>query len=288
MLLALLLALPLDSAKVCAARLANYKPPAAAAKLGDTCEDGQYCYVELAEKYANGEGVKRDYDLAEFFLCMAEEELAPVELESMLEHLQEIRGGKSTRELSFCDHTSSGYAATFCAHRNWEEMMPRLDARIDALRRKVAAKTRFDGLRKRGNDYVSAESTRIGEQSRGGTGYSAIVLGSEVDEKQLFVETLERYSTQRAPAASAAEEKQADRELNDAYRGAHADIESDDETIADWPELLRKAQCAWLAYRDAWAAYYVERWKGSAAPDVLRREIVTQLSRDRAAQLRGE
>ena len=50
--------------------------------------------------------------------------------------------------------------------------------------------------------------------------------------------------------------------------------------------LLRDAQRAWIAYRDAFAELYVTRWRGAAKPDVLRSEIVAQLSRDRAAELR--
>jgi uncharacterized protein YecT (DUF1311 family) len=50
--------------------------------------------------------------------------------------------------------------------------------------------------------------------------------------------------------------------------------------------LLRDAQRAWIRYRDAFAAFYVDRWRGAAKAEALRREIVAQLSRERAAELR--
>jgi uncharacterized protein YecT (DUF1311 family) len=94
-----------------------------------------------------------------------------------------------------------------------------------------------------------------------------------VDEKKRFV-------CERAPAASAGEAKAADAELNAAYQSL---MKNTDEQ--EWRTRLRKAQRAWIAYRDAFAAFYADRWSGTASAGALRREIVTELTRERTTRL---
>ena len=250
-MIALLLAAAIDCAKF------GYKPPAVPADASNR---------ELAEKYANADGVKRDFDAAAYFLCKAEEEMAPAEFTGMTEHLQRMRAGKEKEPLDFCEYVTSGYGMSYCAHKQYDKVMPELDRRLVPFP---------EAVRKPGLAYVRAESERIGELSRGGTAYAAMALGAEMDAKEQFVATLERFSKERAPAVSAADAKRADAELNRVYRS----LERDD--------FLRDAQRAWITYRDAFAAFYVERWRGAAAPEVLQREIVTQLTKERTAEFRG-
>ncbi|HYC91132.1 MAG TPA: lysozyme inhibitor LprI family protein [Thermoanaerobaculia bacterium] len=246
-MIALLLAAAIDCAKF------GYKPPAVPPDAN---------HRELAERYANGDGVKRDFNAAAYFLCLAEEDMAPAEFTGMTEHLQRMRAGKEKEPLDFCQYVTSGYGMSYCAHKQYEKVMPELDRRLAAFP---------DAIRKSGLAFVRAESERIGELSRGGTAYAAIALGAEMEQKERLVTALERFSKERAPAASAAEAKRADSELNRVYRAMERS------------ELLRDAQRAWIAYRDAFAAFYTERWKGKATPEELQREIVTQLTRERVA-----
>lgn len=252
-MIALLLAAAIDCARF------GYKPPAVPADANNR---------ELAEKFANGDGVKRDFDAAAYFLCRAEEEMAPAEFTGMIEHLQRMREGKEKEPLDFCQYVTSGYGMSYCAHKQYEKVMPELDRRLATLGTAV--------LRERGLAFVRAETERSGELSRGGTAYAAMVLGAEMDAKEQVVVALERFSKERAPAASATEWKHADNDLNRAYRVLSRDT------------FLRDAQRAWIAYRDAFAEFYAERWRGAASPEVLQREIITQLTRERTAQLRGD
>lgn len=274
-MLAFVLAAVLTSEQVCP-KYKTYTPPPVAVAAEKEC--GENCERDLAEQFANGDGVTRDYDVAEYFLCRAEEDMAPAEFEGMFEHLQKMRSGEETAELHFCDHVTSGYGQGYCARLEYEKLMPELDARIDALRATVTDKTKFDALRKRGDAFVRAESELVGELSRGGTGYAAIALGAEMGTKESFVKNLERWSHERAPAVSNTDAKRADDELNAAYNTIRKDIEE--------ITFLRDAQRAWIAYRDAFAAYYIALWQKHAPADVLRREIVTQLTRDRIPELR--
>ncbi|HEX7831632.1 MAG TPA: lysozyme inhibitor LprI family protein [Thermoanaerobaculia bacterium] len=284
-MLALLLAATIDSAQVCA-KYKNYTLPPAAVNAVKECEG--WCDVELAQQFANGEGVNRDYDVAEYFLCAAEERIAPAEFEGMFEHVQQMRDGVTDANLHFCDHVTSGYGASYCANLRYEELMPELDAKLDAARKRVAPKSQFDALKKAADAYVDAETERIGEQSRGGTGYAAFTLEAEMNAKNTFVEAVEQWTSKRAPIASTADAKRADDALNANYRSAQDDIEAMGEEFVSWKTYLRDAQRAWIAYRDAFATFYVAQWRGQAADDVLRREIVAQLTRERAAELKDE
>ena len=277
---------------ICAKFGTGYAPPAAAVAALRECGGESYCNRDLAETFANGDGVTRDFDIAEYFLCKAEEDMAPAELEGMLEHLGKMRTGEETADLKFCDHVTSGYGMSYCSGVRHEELMPQLEARIDKLHESVKQPTQFDELRTRGKEYVEAEFTRIGEQSRGGTGYAAFSLEAEMSETEKLVESLERWTKERVPPTSVAEAKRADDALNAAYRAEQKrvieNIETLGEQYSDWKTLLRDAQRTWIAYRDAFAAYYAERWRGAADAESLKREIVTQLTRQRTKELRNE
>jgi uncharacterized protein YecT (DUF1311 family) len=291
-MLALVLALTidLDVDQVCAKYRADYRLPAAAAAALKECGEG--CERELAEQFANGEeGVERDYDAAEYFLCQADDHMAPAEFEGMWQHLQKMRSGEETKDLEFCDWVTSGYGMSICASIRFDEEMPKLDQRLEALRGKVRAAPSFDVLLSKGKAYADAESHRIGEESRGGTGYAAFSLEAELDQKQKLVDALEKFAGERAPESTAKDLKTADGALNDAYQKARMEIE-EFASVMGWSEefrqILREAQRAWIAYRDAFASWYAEAWRGNAPPEALRREIVTQLTRARAAELRGD
>ncbi|HEX2060862.1 MAG TPA: lysozyme inhibitor LprI family protein [Thermoanaerobaculia bacterium] len=262
------------AAAICA-KFENWTPP-------ETCPDDpdNLCHVTLAEKYADA----RNFDAATYFLCQAEESIAPAEFDGMMEHLQNMRAGKETAPLRFCDHVTSGYGSTYCANVAWDEAMPKLEARISRIGNAE--------LRKRGIAYADAEASRIGEQSKGGTGSSAILLHAEIEQKTRLADTLEALTKKRAPAVTDAEAKAADAELNAAYKAVQKTLDElsvdDEETFAEWKTRLRDAQRAWIAYRDAFATYYAERWKGTAPPEVLRREVITYLTRKRSAELRKE
>lgn len=282
----MVLAAAVEPEEICAKYTNKYVPPPAAVAAAKECNG---CNRELAERFANADGVERNFEIAEYFLCRAQEEMGPMEFENMFAHVQRMRSGEDTDPLDFCDYVSSGYGETYCANARYDKVMPRLKMRLDALRAKVTAGEQFDAVRKRGEAYADVESQRIGEQARGGSGYVAVSTSAEVDQKERFVVNLERWSNARAAGASIAETRRADNNLNAAYRAAQKKIDkTGEDEIANWKSFLRDAQRAWIAYRDAFAIYYVARWRGEASPAMLRREIVTHLTRERTAELRGE
>ncbi len=235
--------------------------------------------VELAEKYANGKGVKQDLGAAIHFICNAEE-LAPMERWGMLDHLQQMRRGDTAKPLDLCDHISGGHGAGVCAERNRKASEIDVRTRFERLR-KDAPKS-IDALRARADAFVEADAISRSDINRGGTIHGSVLIYAGIDGNETFMSALERYSRERAPATTDVDAKRADADLNAAYRKRLAALEELDA------EHFRDAQRAWIAYRDAFADYYTDRWRAAAPPETLRREVVTQLTRERTKQLAEE
>lgn len=265
MMLALLLAVALsnDPAELCD-ELSDYEIEQSYDATADA--------VELAEHFANGIGVKRDLGAAIHFVCVAEH-ISQMEREGMLEHLQQMRRGETTKPLDYCEHISGGHGAYVCAERRREESEADVRARFERLR--DGAPRSIDALRARADAFVQADAISRSDASRGGTIHASDLVSNIVDGAETFMATLERFSRERASVATDVDAKRVDADLNAAYRKRVAELEEIDAGH------LRDAQRAWIAYRDAFAEYYVERWRAAAPPETLRREIVTQLTRDR-------
>jgi uncharacterized protein YecT (DUF1311 family) len=235
--------------------------------------------VELAEKFANGNGVRQDLGAAIHFVCAAEE-IAPMERYGMLDHLQQMRRGDTTEALDFCDHASGGHGASVCAERRRKDSEIDVRTRFERVRKNAPAS--IDALRARADAFVQADAISRSDINRGGTIHAAVLIDNGVDGAETFIAALERYSRERAPAATDADAKRVDADLNVAYRERIAGLEPIDA------DHLRDAQRAWIAYRDGFAAYYADRWRASAPPETLRRELITQLTRERTSQLTEE
>jgi uncharacterized protein YecT (DUF1311 family) len=244
--------------------------------------------LELAEMFANGDRVDQDFSAAIHFVCRMG--MADAERRSMLEHVLAMERGSTEEPLDFCALHTSRDGGIICAGRRDDEVGPQLQERFEAVRARCAGRA-IDALRERATAFVEADAFWEAEQSRGGTMYVYAETHATLDREGRFVEQLELYTKERAAAATAAELAKADAELNAAYRKRMASIEPCDPEYANCspplePENLREAQRAWIPYRDAWVAFYQERWRGAATPAVLRNEIAAALTRARIADLR--
>lgn len=248
------------------------------------------CNRELAMVFANGWGTPRDFDAATYFLCRAGHEMAPFEQEGMLEFLQGMRTGKETGKLDYCEHVTSGAGASWCASLDYDRKKIDWDRRTAAVEKTLGAdvKPAFAALRKAAEAAIEADAAYIAEPNRGGTIYSSVVIGGQMDRSDDFVATLERYNRKRAPEAGPAALKKADDGLNSLYKSMMAQAKADDKEYEQGTagqDALRKAQRVWIPYRDAWTAFYRLRWKGAAPPEALDREITTALTEKRTQEL---
>ncbi len=254
------------------------------------CLTRRDCNRDLAMIFANGWGVRRDYDAATFFLCQAEEEMAPAELTGMLEQIAAMRGSQAPKDLDFCENVTSGYGMSLCQQLDSARAAPLLEARIAAVEKPLdpAGKKALTALRAAADAFARADGARQAEDNRGGTIYPSVASGATQEVWTTFVSTLERHAKARANPADAAATKRADDRLNQAFGQARKAFEQCDyceDTQELRREVLRDAQRAWITYRDAWKAFYQARWNGTAPPAALMREITTALSAARTDEL---
>jgi uncharacterized protein YecT (DUF1311 family) len=251
------------------------------------------CNRELAVLFANGWGVPRDYDAATHFLCRAGREMAPFEQWAMLDRVQEMREEDAPKDLDYCHHVTSGRGALLCEQLGAEREAPEIEARIEKAAGAPAAGPARDALTRlvdAAEAFARDEAGHRQEGARGGTGYAAFVMETQRAVFATFVAALERYARGRAPAATAAALTKVDRDLNAAYRKALETAREpcplcNEDDHESGPQALREAQRAWIAYRDAWTAWYRLRWTAAAAPAALEREIAAALTAARAKEL---
>jgi len=243
------------------------------------------CNRELGMIFANGWGVHRDYDAATYFLCHADDEMAPFEQWEMLGHVETMRKAGQPKDLDFCDYAESGTGTSWCAQLDLARGSVGWERRIAEIRPALgAAQPSLAALRKAADTFIEANAEADAAISLGGTIYPTLVLGSEASGNEAFVANLERFGRQRADATTPEKLKTADAALNAAYKAAMGREEfTDDHALS---ESLRSAQRAWLRYRDAWIAFYRLRWKDAAPPDALDREITAALTAQRTGELK--
>jgi uncharacterized protein YecT (DUF1311 family) len=249
------------------------------------------CNRELAMAFANGWGTKRDFDAATYFLCRAGDEMAPAEHWGMLQFLHDLRTGKETGSLDFCDQVTSGVGASWCTGLELDHHKVDWDHRIQAVEKPLGkeAQPALAALRKAAEAFAEADSALTAEPNRGGTIYPSMVLEGQIRRGEDFAAALERHTRKRAPEASPAALKKADGDLNAAYKKLVAlsgPCPKDDPYCGNYDrDVVRDAQRSWLPYRDAWIAFYRLHWKEAASPEALDREIAAALTEQRTKEL---
>lgn len=248
------------------------------------------CNRELAMIFANGWGVKRDYDAATWFLCRANG-VAAYEQWSMLGHIETMRTAGEPRDLLYCDHVTSGRGQLHCAQIAAEADEEGRTDRIAKVKQGLSAEASgaLDGLVEALEAFAEAE-TGLKVFDEGGTGYAAIAVQEQEKVREEQLAAVERLANTRAPGCAPEALKAADAGLNESYRLARAvppECIRCSDPKAEWAATLRDAQRAWIRYRDAFAAFYLARWKGKADPEALKREIVHELTTERSVQLAG-
>ena len=248
------------------------------------------CNKELAMIFANGWAIKRDYDAALYFLCRAGNEMAAAEQWGMIGHIQEMRKDKNPQDLLFCNYAVSGAGQLYCGQIEKGLKDTARENRVEKLKKTLDQKSqeKLGDLVKAAEKFADEEGGLAAVPDIGGTGYPAEVLSEQGKIYDNAVSAIVRFTGKRAPEASVERLDKADADLNNAYKAALANplecsMCSDPKTGVN---SLRDTQRAWIKYRDAWVLFYQTRWKGAAAPDALKREIMTELTIERAKKLR--
>jgi len=230
----------------------------------------------LMQIYANGDGVKRNPDLATAFACTLDG--APFENQARVSHMQDLK--QHPERVDFCDDITSGLAQGQCAYHNSRMDAVGRDARLNALVASFppAARAAFAPLKKAFDAFVDAYGD--GEVDLSGTARAAFVIEAEDGARDQFLKDLQRLKSGLWLGGNAADARAADVLLNASYRKALTIAGGKDNYTTIKPDDVRKAQRAWLVYRDAYL-----RFTAIAAPGVTGDAVLRRLTRLRVAQL---
>jgi len=245
----------------------------------------------LAMIYANGRGVRRNYDQAIRLSCSGS--WAEAELQARVTHLLALKanpacagpGGTAAEgkggvcAFDFCDDITSGAMGGVCSDR---------DSRLAAVARKGRMarfqsgltpdqRPAYAALSKAMEAYASAHGGS--ETDLSGTLRAAFIIEAEDAVRTAFETDLAALASGKAPAGTAADLATADAALNAAYKAAMA--QSYPEMSGIRHEGIRGAERAWIAYRDAFVRFAAARW-----PAVPAEAVKTKLTRDRTALLK--
>ena len=232
--------------------------------------------------YANGEGARRDLEIAIHLACGIEG--APMESHGRVTRLAELKAkGWKGRDFHYCDDITSGLAMGYCASHSANMAGALRETALAAMSAGwTPAETQaFARLRAAHNAYVEAHGS--GEVDLSGTARGAMVIGAEEALRDELVEVLERLRSGRALPTPAARLKAEDSALNAAYRRRLEETSGEPYPGGVTREGVRDAERAWLRYRDAFLAFAAIKF-----PRVPRDELAAWLTRQRTAVLTAE
>ncbi len=236
----------------------------------------------LMTVYANGQGAKRDLDVAIHLACGIEG--APMESHGRVTHLAELEAkGWKGRDFHFCDDITSGLAMGYCASHGANMAGALREKALAAMSAgwTPAEKQAFARLRTAHKAYVEAHGS--GEVDLAGTARGAMVVGAEEALRDELVEVLERLRSGRALPTPATRLPAEDAALNAAYRKRLRETAGEQHPGAVTSQGVRDAERAWLRYRDAFLAFAAVKF-----PRVPRNELAAWLTRKRTALLLAE
>ena len=232
----------------------------------------------LMQVYANGLGATRNLDLATAYACNIDG--APAERDGRVNHLQDLKSKPSPKRFDYCDDITSGLAEGFCQSRDSDLQAVGRDAKLGALAARLppAARPLYAPMKRAFDAFVDLHGD--GEVDLSGTARAMLVIQEEDATRDAFTADLRRLLNGGWPAATSAQAATADAALNAAYREALAFTASKDNFSTVKPDGIRKAQRAWLAYRDAF-----QRFAAAASPRVGASAVAARLTAVRTKQL---
>ncbi len=235
----------------------------------------------LMRVYANGEGVKRNLDLALKFAC-DDADGAPAEYEGRILSLNQLRqAGNQSRNFDYCDDVTSGEMAGWCASRDAGNKKNKRDSELAGLISSWSKddKQEFERLRLVWKKYLEAS---VNEVDQSGTGRSAFVIEHAESLEENFVSSMGKFSHGEFPSYSKEDFIQVDRELNMIYKEIQGKTENQ---VSLWGTVtkdgIKNTQRAWLKFRDAWVIFAKQKYPSVA--DVVWK---TWLTRERIEQLK--
>jgi hypothetical protein len=231
--------------------------------------------------YANGEGARRDLDLAIRMACTIEG-AEPAEYDRRVTHLARLRDQHwQGRDFSYCDDIDPGLGTGLCASHRAALARPQ---RETAQRTLIAGWTpeqraAYEPLRRAFEEFVAASAS--GDLASGGSSHASLRNRLEQGLRDQFADMLQRLERGRAPSFTPGQLRTEDLQLNQAYQARLADERQYDAPGIS-PDSIQNAQRAWLRYRDAFLAFAAVKY-----PRVTRDSLAAWITQNRSQIIPG-
>jgi uncharacterized protein YecT (DUF1311 family) len=236
----------------------------------------------LSMLYANGKGVKRDYDLAIRFTC-ENHWAAPAEIAGRLARFVRLRDTHTAiTNFDLCDDATSGLMQGACesvaqrfkdAKREKElntikgQWTPPVQEKFKSL---VTAEKEFEDSR---TEY---------EVDLTGSGRAAFSLQEQGRLRDQFLINLQRFGKGDIPNASSVQVRELDQKLNAAYQQIQNTPAEKWKYGTIKPSGIRETERSWIKLRDAWVEF-----GRLAYPNLSSDRITAQITRLRLHQLKS-
>ena len=205
--------------------------------------------------YANGVGATRNLPLALHYACRLQG--ADAEMEGRVQHLEKLLASSwSGHDFELCQDITSGFMMGHCAAHS--ERMAAV-ARAQRMQRIAAAmpvanQAAFARLQAASDGFIKARVEHEVDQS--GTARGMFMVQEEGVLREDYLQMLEAFAKGKGHHYSEAEAKTKAADLGTLLRRIQ---EADPEAQKGWGSVdangIKQTQAAWIAYRDAFAAY---------------------------------
>lgn len=227
-------------------------------KYGVEDEDEPYHVWELAEEASRGGRFgKPDPELI-FNLVIRGAE-APAEFMFAVEEAYNNWKNGVVKKFNICDYVSSGWGLGYCASKANDKNKKERDAKLNKLKERLGG----DSEQLLNKAYDSAvkfiELKARNEEGHGGSGRVAWMLGSEMEQKNQYLNLIEKINEGFIPSSGNSFEK-ADKKLNETYQKVINELEkkAEKEKYFSTQDDIRAVQRLWIPYRDSSVKLFVK------------------------------
>jgi hypothetical protein len=224
-------------------------------------DDGEqypdYQVWELAEEASRGgQFGKPDPELVLNLVCRGG--AVPAEVMSAVEEVYANWKKGVVKEFNICDYVTSGSGQGYCASKADDKEEEERESKLNTLKEKLGG----DAEQLLNRAYDSAvqfiELKASNEEGHGGTGRTAWIIESEIEQKNQYVELIEKIHAGFVPVPKNSAAK-ADQQLNETYQHVLHELQKKaaEEDYPVTPDNLRAVQRLWIPYRDASVELFV-------------------------------
>jgi len=236
--------------------------------------------------YANGFGVKRNYNLAINYACIQRYPESGFAVDVMIEELLRRNKSGSEEQLDLCDFAGTTFAISYCISMKEGQKEKARIRRLGEIRISMDGRQKafFDKLREAAQDFASSSSRNEVDQL--GSGRAGFVIDAEAELKESFLDDIEKCEQGVFPEYTLVQFTAFDKQLNKTYQAImHTQTEAGSDRLFSTDITksgIKEAQRTWLKFRDAWVKYGEARY-----PNVPTHTWKAMLTERRVKKLEG-